>query len=289
MKTRPRRHFGYYLNIAILLLIAILMTYPLWYVFMFSVSSRGAVSSGELLLYPKQFTLNNLRFVLSSPEVRDAYYTTFLVVVPGTIMSLIVTALLSYPLSTRIPGVPLISLLAYITIVFHGGIIPTFVIVKATGLLDTRWSLILPQLVNPFYIFIMVKFFRQIPASLSESANMDGASDFTIMFRIMLPLSLPVLATISLFYAVRYWNSFFDAVIYISDPKKRPLQVLLRNLLIIDEHDPVGASTSKERAGITREGIKMTTTVVTVVPILLVYPFLQKYFVKGLMIGAVKG
>ena len=135
----------------------------------------------------------------------------------------------------------------------------------------------------------MVKFFRQVPASLSESANIDGASDFTIMIRIMLPLSLPVLATISLFYAVRYWNSFFDAVIYIADPKKRPLQVLLRNLLILDEHDPVGASTSKERAGITREGIKMTTTVVTVVPILLVYPFLQKYFVKGLMIGAVKG
>ena len=144
MNTRARRHFGYYLNTAILILIAVSMTYPLWYVFMFSLSSRGAISSGELLLFPKQFTLNNLRFVLSSPEVRDAYYTTFLVVVPGTIMSLTVTALLSYPLSTRIPGVPVISLLAYITIVFHGGIIPTFLIVKATGLLDTRWSLILP-------------------------------------------------------------------------------------------------------------------------------------------------
>ena len=282
-------HFGYYLNAALLIVIAVLMTYPLWYVFMFSLSSRHAISTGELLFLPRQFTLNNLRFVLSSPELHDAAYTTFLVVVPGTLMSLAVTALLAHPLSTRIPGVRLISLLVYITIVFHGGMIPTFAIVKATGLLDTRWALILPQLVNPFYIFIMVKFFRQIPTSLPESAKIDGATDFTVVFRIILPLSLPVLATISLFYAVRYWNSFFDAIIYISDPKKRPLQVLLRSLLIIDENDPVGASTSKELAGVSREGIKMTTTVVTVVPILLIYPFLQRYFVKGLMLGAVKG
>ena len=167
---------------------------------------------------------------------------------------------------------------------FHGGIVPTYFVVRATGLLDSLWSLIIPQIVNPFYVFIMIKFFASIPSSLEESARIDGAHDIVILSHIIVPLAMPALASISLFYSVRYWNAFFEAIIYISDSTKYPLQVMLRDLLIVE----TDADSSTESAAMPQETVKMATVVVVILPMLFIYPFLQKYFAKGVIIGAVK-
>ncbi len=280
---------GQLLNIFLLVLVAAAMVYPLWYVAMHALSNPFAVMTGEPLLVPRQFTLNNVIFVLQASELRWAYLTTVIVVGPGSLLSLAVTTLIAYPLSRKVPGWKVMSILLYITIVFYGGIIPTFAIVKATGLLNTRWALIIPRLLNPFYAFIMVKFFQQLSGEMVDSAKIDGASEIIILLRIILPISLALLATVFLFYAVFNWNAFFDALIYIRDSNKRPLQVLLRSLLIHDEQDPIGAGMSREAMGVTREAIRMSTVLLTVIPILFVYPWLQRYFVKGITIGAVKG
>jgi putative aldouronate transport system permease protein len=208
----------------------------------------------------------------------------------GTLMSLTATALLAYPLAQRVPGVRYLSLIVYFTILFSGGIIPTYVIVRQTGLMNTLWSLIIPQVIWPFYVIIMVKFFRNIPDSLAESAKIDGANDAVILVRIILPLSLPALASVSLFYAVRYWNEFFTAVIDLSDRSKWTLQVILRSLLITQLEDQFDQPTGDQTAGsVTAETVKMATVMVGTVPIMLIYPFLQKHFARGVLIGAVKG
>jgi len=266
------------------------MLYPMWYVFMYALSDANVVMGKGAILLPQGFSLAGIEFVLKAPEIMGSYLNTVFVVVVGTLLSMTVTCLFAYPLSTRIRGVRVISLLAYFTILFSGGIIPTYVIVRQTGLMNTLWSLIIPQAVWPFYLFIMIKFFKAIPDSLPESAKMDGANDIVILARIILPLSLPALASVGLFYAVRYWNEFFTAIIYISDKKKWTLQVILRNLLhtqLQDQLDqPSGDLTTGE---ITSETVKMAVVVVATVPVMCIYPFLQKHFARGVMIGAVKG
>ena len=289
--TRPRfTHPGTIANHLLLGITAVLMLYPMWYAFAYALSDAHAVLGAGAILWPQQFSLKALNFVLRTPEIMGSYLNTVFVVVVGTLLSMAVTALFAYPLAHRVPGVRLLSLLTYFTILFSGGIIPTYIVVRQSGLLNSLWSLIVPQLVWPFYVIIMVKFFRSIPDSLAESANIDGANDLTILLRIVLPLSLPAIASVSLFYAVRYWNEFFTAVIYISDQDKWTLQVVLRNLLIKNLEDqfnmPSGDQTA---ASVTSETVKMATVVVATVPIMLIYPFLQKHFARGVMIGAVKG
>ena len=285
---RPR--IGTVLNYVLLAGVGVVMVYPMWYVFMYALSDAKEVLGKGAILWPQGFSLSALHFVLRTPEIMRSYLNTVFVVVVGTLMSVTATALLAYPLAQRVPGVRYLSLIIYFTILFTGGIIPTYVVVRQTGLMNTLWSLIVPQIIWPFYVIIMVKFFRNIPDSLAESARIDGANDAVILLRIILPLSLPALASVSLFYAVRYWNEFFTAVIYLSDSTKWTLQVILRSLLITQLEDQFDQPTGDQTAGsVTSETVKMATVMVGTVPIMLIYPFLQKHFARGVMIGAVKG
>jgi putative aldouronate transport system permease protein len=282
-------------NYMFLTLAGIMTLYPFWYIFMFALSTYSDVVGKGAILIPHGFTLTNLEYVIKQPRILSAYQNTIFVVVAGTLLSLTLTAIFSYPLSKSINGSRLIQFIVYLTLLFGGGMIPTYLIVKNTGLLDSLWALIIPKLLNAFYVFLMINFFRTIPSSLIESARIDGASEMTILRIVVIPLSLPVMATIALFYAVEYWNSFFDAVIYIKDPSKWTLQVILRELLIANEADLFTGSGVQNTSGdqtaaaVTGESIRMALVLVAVVPVMIIYPFLQKYFVKGVMIGAVKG
>ena len=278
-------NLGTAVNWLLLFAAAVAMFYPLWYVLMLSLSDPKAVVGSGALLLPQQLTFSAFAHVLSDARVLRSYYNTAFIVIVGTLISVAVTTLYSYTLSHRIPGAKALAVLTYTTILFHGGIVPTYFVVRATGLLDSLWSLIIPQIVNPFYVFIMIKFFASIPSSLEESARIDGAHDIVILFQIIVPLAMPALASISLFYSVRYWNAFFEAIIYISDSTKYPLQVMLRDLLIVE----TDADSSTDSAAMPQETVKMATVVVVILPMLFIYPFLQKYFAKGVIIGAVKG
>ncbi len=280
---------GTVLNYLLLLGVAIVMLYPMYYVFLYSISDPREIVGAGAILMPQGFSLASIQFVLANRQIQQAYVNTLFIVGVGTLSSMVVTCLYAWPLAARVRGSRLITLLTVFTILFNGGFVPTFMVVRQTGLINTRWSLIIPMLLNPFYVIIMIKFFRTIPDSLPESAKIDGANDFVILFRVIVPLSLPAIAAVALFYAVNnYWNRFFEGIIYISDPRKHPIQVVLRQLLITQEEEffegGEGAAGS-----VVGENLRMATVLVSTVPILIIYPFLQKYFAKGVLIGAVKG
>jgi putative aldouronate transport system permease protein len=278
------------LNYLLLFLVAFTMFYPMYYVLVFSLSDAQRVGT-ELLFVPKGLTFRALEFVLGSHQIQRAYLNTVFLVCVGTFSSILVTGLYAWPLACHVRGTKVITILTVFTILFSGGFVPTFMVVRMTGLINSLWSLIIPMVINPFYVILMIKFFESIPDSLPESAKIDGANDFTVLFRIIIPLSLPAIAAVSLFYAVNtYWNRFFEAIIYISDPKKHPIQVVLRELLLTQQEEYFEGGASGESAGgVVGENLRMAVVVVSTVPILIIYPFVQKYFAKGVMIGAVKG
>jgi putative aldouronate transport system permease protein len=280
-----------FLNNLILALVALVMFYPMYYVFVYSISDPIKVLGGGALLVPRGLSFDALAYVVSNFRIQRAFANTVFIVAVGTFLSISVTCLFAWPLAAKVQGSRFITLLMVFTMLFSGGFVPTYMVVRQTGLMNSLWSLILPVLLQPFYVIIMIKFFQSIPDSLTESAKMDGANDFTVLLRIIIPLSLPSIAAVSLFYAVNtYWNRFFEAIIYISDTARHPIQVVLRQLLITQEEDFFGAGLGGQTGGgVTSENLRMATVVVTTVPILLIYPFLQKYFAKGVMIGAVKG
>ena len=278
------------LNAALLFILGLIMLYPFWYVISYSLSTYQDVVKVDFLWHPVNFTLDNIRFILETSDFLGIYRNTLFVVIVGTVLSLLSTLLFSYALSRDVPGHKWISRFTFFTLIFSGGMVPTFLVVRGTGLLNSLWALILPRLVDPFNAFLMRNFFRGIPRELDESAHMDGAGPWRTLMSIILPLALPGIATICLFYAVGYWNQFFDAVLYTSNRPQWTLQVLLKELLVNSETDAVGGTSSSDQFGAALStSVKMASVVVTIVPILLVYPFLQKYFVKGTLVGAVKG
>ena len=233
--------------------------------------------------------MQNLQYIISYTYFAQTYLNTVFVVVLGTILSIICTVLFAYPLALRIQGTKTLSYLTFFTLLFSGGMIPTYLVVKFTGLLNSLWSLIIPSIINPFNVFLMINFFRTIPSDLAESAEIDGAGPFRTLWSIVLPISLSGIATLTLFYAVSYWNSYFNAMIYISDRIKWTLQLLLREILISTQSGTDGGAGDISEAARFGRTLKMATVFTAVVPIMLVYPFVQKYFVKGVMVGAVKG
>jgi putative aldouronate transport system permease protein len=281
------------LNYLSLLLIAGVTLYPFWYVVMYSLSSYQQVLGKGAIIRPYGFTLASIQSVLANPMIGRAYLNTIFIVVMGTVLSIITTAFFAYPLARNVGGAKFLSIFIYITMLFSGGMIPTFYIVRETGLIDSLWSLIIPALISPFYVFIMRNFFRGIPSELIESADVDGASEMRIFLAIILPLSIPVLASISLFYAVMYWNKFFDAIIYIKSVDKRPLQLILREMVTSASTEMfdqmiAGMQGEARQSDVTPTSLKMATVTVAVVPVMCIYPFVQKYFVKGVLLGAVK-
>lgn len=273
-------------NTIILLIVAFVTVYPFVYMMAVSLSSDIYVMKGEVNFWPKEFTLKNYQYVLNDSRIGRGYLNTLLYVSLGTFVSLLVTAMGAYALSnSRLIFRKAFMLLIVFTILFSGGMIPTFLVVKNLGLVDTIWAMILPTAVSTWNLIIMRTFFSSIPTELEEAGKMDGLNDIGIFTRIVLPLSKPVLATIGLFYAVGIWNNFMSPLLYLRNDALYPLQVVLRNMVLVEQM----ADVSSGDAIIVAEPLKYATIMVSTIPILLLYPFLQKYFVKGVMIGSMKG
>ncbi|MCU6708904.1 carbohydrate ABC transporter permease [Paenibacillus sp. J5C_2022] len=274
-------------NTALMLVLIAVMLYPIVFVFSASFSNPALVASGQVRLLPQDWTWIAYERILFLPDLWISYWNTIRYTVVQTVLTLIVTAMMAYPLAKRwLPGRRAILLMAAFTLLFNGGLIPTFLVVQHLGLLNSIWAIVLPTLVNTWYLFIMRTFFEALPKELEDAATMDGCSTMGVLLRIVMPLSLPVMLTIGLFTAVGQWNSFFDALIYLSDRDKYPLQILLRNIIIAGS----GSETYMEDGGATFvETVKYSTIMIATLPILCIYPFIQKYFVQGSMIGGIKG
>jgi putative aldouronate transport system permease protein len=274
-----------------LLTAVILLTVaPFAYVVMSSfISSADYYHYG--ITFPKQWSLSNYVLLFAGNSlVLNGYKISVFVTAMGTLIGVVVTAMLAYPLSRpQLPGRKVIFRVLFFTLFFGGGIIPTYLVVDSLGLLNTVWALIIPGALNTFYLVIMRNFFLAFPESLIESAAMDGANDIIILFRIVIPLSLPVVATIALFYAIDRWNSFFDAMLYVSDQSLQPLQMVLYSVInqATMPVDPTTAATLARQPPVAQI-MTATAIVASVTPVLLIYPFLQRYFTKGVMLGSLK-
>lgn len=252
-----------------------------------SFSNEASVLAGDVFLWPIGFEVKAYEVILGSRRFLNAFSVSMFVTIAGTILNVILTILAGYALSRkRLKGQKVIMFLFIFTMLFSGGLIPTYLVVKQVGLLNSLWALIIPGLVSPFQMIIMRLYFYNIPDSMEESAKIDGASNLRILLSIMIPLSMPAIATISLFYAVEFWNSYFDALMYISNRDLFPLQVYLRDTLI--NASDTNLNNMDLMMEVAQESVRGAAVVAATLPILLVYPLLQRHFVKGVMLGAVK-
>lgn len=258
-----------------------------------SLSGEEAVLSGRVSLFPVDIQFGTYAYVLSDSKFMNAFMVSVIITVAGTALGLVMTAIAAYPLSKpRLRGRKVFILMYVFTMLFSGGLIPTYLLMHRLNLIDTLWVLFLPSMISVFNMLIIKNYFESLPDELEESAKMDGASNLTILFRITVPLSLPVFATIALFYAVGFWNDYFASMIYINSPDLKPLQLYLKELLIhsnITYQDGGHVPNIDAVMNSTPQAIQAASILVATLPILLVYPFLQKYFVKGVLIGSVKG
>lgn len=249
--------------------------------------------SGGLFFIPRQPNLVAYKLLFKTQLIFIVYRNTIVKTVAGTALSLVISALTAYPLSLkRFRSRGFFAIMIFFTMLFTGGIIPTYLVVRDLGMLDSMWALILPNALIPYNMFILRNYFQSIPDSLEESALLDGANPMQVLFRIILPLSAPALAAITMFYGVGHWNSYLDGVLYINRMDRQILQVYLRTMLGTAGAKGVlgDASTElSEASKLTEETMKMVAITVSVVPILIVYPFLQKYYTKGILVGSVKG
>lgn len=277
-------------NATILIIICLVAIFPLYYVFVVSFTDPSEFIRKGAVFFPEKWSLDSYRYLMSTNSFLKAMGNSLFLATVGTACSLLVTSGLSYALSRRrLGGRRVILLLILLTTLFNPGIIPPYLLVRELGLINSTWSLIFPVLTSGWYVLLMKGFFDSIPTSLEEAARIDGCNDFSVWWRIILPLSLPSLAAFGLFYAVDYWNTFFNALLYINRFDKQPLQVLLQNMLI-DSAISGGSEAAQMMAEqrIPGQTLKMAAVVIATVPILLVYPFLQKHFAKGAMVGSVK-
>lgn len=279
-------------NFIFLAFIFLIVAYPLIYIISCSFSDAKLVMAGKIWFLPKGFNLEAYKSVLSDKSVLMGYYNSFIYTIAGTTLNIIFTLLAAYPLSRRdFRGGKLITFLFTFTMMFSGGLIPTYQVVQNLGLLDTRLSIILPGLIVVWNLIVAKTFFQaSIPFELYEAAGIDGAGDIRTFVSIVLPVSKPIIAVIALYYAVGHWNAFFDAMIYLKTKTLYPLQIILRNILILNE---MGGDVAdlEELADLQAMSalLKYSLIIVATIPVMVLYPFIQKYFVKGIMIGAVKG
>ncbi len=269
-----------------LAVIALATLYPFVYVFSASISSADAVIRGKVLLFPKDITFESYTKVLSEKGIWIAYANTIFYTVAGVAANLFFTICGAYALSKkRLMGRTTISFFIALTMWFQAGMIPTYLNLRDMGMLDNRFTIIIAFAVTTFYVFLMRTFFQSIPEELEEASKVDGASDLQVLRLVYLPLSKAALATIGLFYAVLRWNGYFWAMIILKDENKVPLQVLLKKLIVeMNIMDEMG-----DMSVFSKETIIYATIVVSIIPIIAIYPFIQKYFVKGVMVGSIKG
>lgn len=292
-----KRSFGSKLfdvvNIIILALLCLIILYPVYYMVIVSISDGYYVTRGMVHWVPMGVNIEVYKSIFNYKLFMRSYANTILYTALGTVINLIMTILCAYPLSRKeLFGRNFFTALITFTMFFGGGLIPTFLLVTNLGLRDSMWALLLPGAISTYNMIVMRTSFQSIPNELNESAKLDGANDITILLRIILPLSTAVIATITLFYAVGHWNSYFSALIYLDDRSKYPLQLLLRNIVIQGADSEMlnsAGAMSDTASTVVTQNYKYAAIVVAVLPILCVYPFVQKYFVKGVMIGSLKG
>jgi len=285
------------INVLIFIIISLIIILPFWNIIAISLTSNAEFMGRPFILFPEKPTLEAYSFIFSTPLFPRAYGITFLITIAGTLLSVLVTSMLAYGLSNpRLHGYKFFIIYLLITMFFSGGLIPTYYnITKTLNLSNNLLALILPGAVNVFNFVVIRSFFRQLPPSLEESAKIDGANDIIILFKIIYPLSIPSLATIGMFVAVGLWNSWFSAQLYMRDEKLYPLQLIIRNYIVRSAKpaDMQNLEGLRDAAGkriyLNETGLKMACALASTLPLLLIYPFIQKYFEKGVTIGAVKG
>jgi len=280
------------LNVLLMLVVCFATLYPFLHIIAVSLSGRFPTARGEVTFYPKEITFNAYQKVFESTALFRSYANTIFIVLVGTVLSVFFVSLAAYPLSKKnLPGNRLITFLLTITLWFNAGMIPQFFVIQRLGLYDSLWSLILSPLISAYYVIVMRNFFENIPSSLEESARLDGSSDLGILFRIIYPLSMPVLSTVALWVAVAHWNSFFEPLLYLKSRLKYTLQLALRDIILANSANEYNLDVDPmiHEFEVVTESVQYATILVATLPILAVYPFLQKYFVKGVLVGAIKG
>lgn len=295
MKTTFGGKMFDFLNYVFLIFIALLCIAPIMNVLAVSFSSSTAAAAGEVKLWPVGFNLEAYKFALSKPEFLSSFLITLKRVGLGVVLEMLLTILAAYPLSKErheLWGRNGLAFYFFITMIFNGGLIPWYMTIKQMHLIDSIWALVLPGAVQVFSVIVLMNFFRQLPKEISESAIVDGAGHWTILWRMYVPLSTPALATLTLFSCVNHWNSWFDGMILMGSPQHYPLQTYLRSIIVsrdLSTFINASADELKILALISDRTLKASQVFIAALPILCIYPFLQKYFMKGLVVGSVKG
>lgn len=285
MVTGPEDRLVNGIVYTLLTLVAVISVFPLLFVVSASLTPYSEVlRNGGYVVIPRGITFDAYAQLFADPTIPRAFAVTVFITVVGTLINMVLTTLMAYPLSrTDLPGRSVFLFVIVFTMMFSAGLIPTYLIVKATGLLDTVWAMIIPSAIAAFNVLIMKTFFAGLPPELIESARIDGAGEFRILLRIVLPLSVPVMLTLTLFYGVGHWNELFHAILYIRDQDLLPLQVVIRNIFQQSQ------SVENIEAVVPTVTMQMAAVVIAAVPMIVVYPFIQKHFQKGVLIGSVKG
>jgi multiple sugar transport system permease protein/putative aldouronate transport system permease protein len=287
--TRGQNIFNIF-NLVLLTLIAMAMFLPFLNVIAQSFSTSDAIINGRVGLWPKEFTMINYEYVFSDQSIWRAFGVSVYITLMGTFINLAATSSLAYPVSRpEFVGRKYIVLMVLFTMVFTAPLIPNFILIKNVGLMNTLWALMIPGAISAFNFFVMRSFFMQIPSELIDASRIDGCGELRIIYSIVLPLSKPVMASLGIFYAVGHWNAYMNALYYINKPSLWPLQVKLKKLFESDDIsiDPASSAFSA-LAHTSPEGIKMAVIIIATLPIIMVYPFLQRHFVQGMMVGSVK-
>ncbi|RAP78531.1 carbohydrate ABC transporter permease [Paenibacillus montanisoli] len=282
-------HLSMYVWVMLLSLICVI---PFWLVVIGSFTAEGSLRSQGFSLFPQEISLNSYRFLLSGEQVFVSYKNTIIITVVGTFLSVLITSMMAYVMANRkIKYRGVLSFIVYFTMLFGPGLVGFYIlVVNWLHLKDTLWAIILPGLFGPWNAFLMVSYFRTIPYEINEAATIDGASESYIFFRIYMPISKPVIATVGLFVSLRYWNEWFYAMLFVDKEELHPLQIMIRSLMSnIDVQRYVQGTDVNIVTNVPAMGVQLATVCVTIGPILLVYPYVQKYFVKGLTIGSIKG
>lgn len=271
---------------SILLFVGLATVLPIMYVVSVSITPMSEVlKNGGYVIIPRSITFDAYKELLGNSAIPRAFSVTLFITVVGTTINMVLTVLMAYPLSRKtLPLRSFLLLVIAFTMLFSGGLIPLYLVVKATGLLNTVWAMIIPGAIGAFNILIMKSFFENLPEELFESARIDGAKEWRVLLQMVIPLSVPVLITVGLFYIVGHWNSFFSAIMYITDRKLHPIQVIVRNILTRAQN-PV----ENFEVPLPTEAVQMASVIIACLPVMIVYPFVQKYFTQGMLIGSIKG
>lgn len=295
MKTTIRDSVGdklFLISIYVILsLLLVVVLYPLIYIFSSSFSSPSAVTSGRVWLWPVEFSFKGYATLIENPKIVTGYANSLFYTAAGTIISVALTIMIAYPLSRKtLFGRNMLMMLITFTLLFSGGLIPTYLVVKQMGLIDTRWALLIPNAIWVWQVIIARTFFQSsIPDELIDSSEIDGCSDIRFMWSVVIPLSKPIIAVLFLMYAVGQWNSYFDALIYLKTANLFPLQLILRSIIILNNSSNATDALKQVERQQLAELLKYSLIVVATLPVLIIYPFVQRYFVQGMLVGSVKG